>query len=117
MAAPAPAAPAASAAAAAGAAGAAGEAEQEARRHNRCVAYMEHALGRSPFAKFMLDALDRAGCAFGRQHFICEPCDNRGLAGGFVPNGERGRRQRVDEDDGEGLSADEDEGEGLSARG
>jgi len=63
------------------------EVAQAAKKHNRCVAYIDYALARSPFVKFMTRALEQAGCPFSREHFICEPCDNRNLAGGFVPTG------------------------------
>jgi len=63
------------------------EVAHAAKKHNRCVAYIDYALARSPFVKFMTRALEQAGCPFSREHFICEPCDNRNLAGGFVPTG------------------------------
>ncbi|XP_065886297.1 mitochondrial inner membrane protease ATP23 homolog isoform X2 [Dysidea avara] len=60
-----------------------GVAESNPRQHSKCMKKLEHAMKRSPYVKFMLQAMSKVGCPVDiNKHVVCEPC-GKNVSGGF----------------------------------
>lgn len=55
------------------------------RLHKLCQRRLEYAVNRSPYVRYMLDAMKKAGCEVHLdKHMVCEPCGPT-VSGGFDP--------------------------------
>ncbi|KAJ1970044.1 Mitochondrial inner membrane protease atp23 [Dispira parvispora] len=50
----------------------------------KCEEQRDHLMRNSPIIRFLLDELEKSGCAFSREHLKCLPCDAT-RSGGFSP--------------------------------
>jgi inner membrane protease ATP23 len=57
---------------------------QEQMQQN-CNKLKDRLLKNSPVVKFMMEQLEKAGCPFNQNHFLCTPCD-LSRSGGFSPD-------------------------------